>query len=64
MLVEKDNVPRIPKMYRKCIEICRYFFASLRYFNFSKDIFTENDKTVNLNVRVQRISSNCKAQTL
>ena len=44
--------------FKKCTEICRYLFPSLRYFNFSKDVFkteiSKNDKTVNLNVRVLR----------
>ena len=34
--------------FRKYIEICGYFFSSLRYFNFSKDVFkneiSKNDK--------------------
>ena len=53
MVVEKEKYAlRIPKIY--------YFFPSLRYFNFSKDVFKRKfqkmTKTVNLNVRVQRIS--------
>ena len=34
--------------FQKCTEICRYLFPSLRYFNFSKDVFkteiSKNDK--------------------
>ena len=45
--------------FQKCTEICRFLFPSLRYFNFSIDVFkaeiSKNDKkTVNLNVRVLR----------
>ena len=36
-LVEKGNALRIPKIYRNLSR--RYFFPSLRYFNFFKDVF-------------------------
>ena len=36
------------RAFRKSIEICRYFFPFLRYFNFSRDVFkkeiSKNDK--------------------
>ena len=51
--------------FRKSIEIYRYF---LRYLTFVKTFFKQKfqkmTKTVNFNVRVQRLYSTCKTQTL
>ena len=56
---EKTKIIIGKEMFRelqKSTEICRYFFPSLRYFNFSKYVFKPKfQKTVNLNVRFQRI---------
>ena len=64
VLVKKGNALRIPKIYRNL----SLLFPSLRYFNFSKDVFKPNfkkmTKTVNLHVRVQKISSTCEAYIL
>ena len=68
VFVDSEQKAELKAKIKPCRYICRYFFPSLRYFNFSKDVFEPKfqkmTKTVNLNVRVQRISSTCEAHIL
>ena len=59
MLVEKDSVPRFPKF------VATFSFIEIFFLKtFFQPKFLKMIKRVNLNVRVQRISSTRKAQPL